>query len=102
MTDQLATLTPGQVVPFGGDRFARVSEALAAAFKAGDRLIVVQDSGDLLHVPAAVQALTQAAVGRALEAFAALTAVSDDQITAFYAAFAARLADDTAWAAIAA
>ncbi len=102
MTDALTKLTPGQIVPYGGDKCVRVSEDLAAAFNAGDSLIVVQDTGDLLHVPAAVQALTVKAVGRAHEAFAALQSVGDEAITAFFSAFAARLADDTVWGAIAA
>ena len=51
--EQLTQLTAGMPIPFGGDRVTHVSEALAAAFRAGDRLIVVQESGDLLHVPAA-------------------------------------------------
>ena len=102
MTDMLDKLTPGQVVPYGGDRIARVSEDLAQAFKAGDRLIVVQDSGALLHVPAPVQSLTEQAVGRARAAFDALSGVSDAAITAFFDGFAARLADDAIWARIAA
>lgn len=102
MTCRLDKLTPGQLIPFGGDRAAQVSDALACAFKAGDRLIVVQDTGDLLHIPAATHAIADAAVGRAKAAFEALSAVSDAAITAFYDAFAARLEDDTVWAAIAA
>src|SRR4051812_20384197 len=47
-TDRLDHLEPGQAIPFGGDRVARVSDALAAAFQPGDRLIVLQDKGDLL------------------------------------------------------
>jgi len=49
-----------------------------------------------------VQGLTAKAVGRAHEAFAALQSVSDEAITAFFSAFAARLADDAVWDAIAA
>jgi glutamate-5-semialdehyde dehydrogenase len=101
MTDRLIQLSRGQPVPFGGDRIARVSDALAAAFKPGDRLIVLQDSGDLLHVPGAVTALTEAAVDRAEDAFQALSLASDDQIARFFDAFAARLEDDDAWASIA-
>jgi len=98
---KLETLVAGMPIPFGGDRVAFVSDALAAAFKAGDRLVVVQDSGDLLHVPAPVQAIAAGAVGRAHEAFGKLAAVSDAAITKFFEAFAANLADDGAWGAIA-
>lgn len=97
---RLTTLAPSMAIPHGGDRVAYVSQALADAFQAGDRLLVVQDSGDLLHVPAAVQALADAAVGKAHAAFQAMGAVSDAAITAFFDAFAARLADDKVWADI--
>ena len=89
-------------IPFGGNRVATVPEALAAAFRPGDRLVVVQESGALLHVPAAVQAIAEAAVGRAHDAFQAMGRVPDDNITQFFKLFAARLADETAWSAIAA
>jgi glutamate-5-semialdehyde dehydrogenase len=95
-------LTPGQAVPFGGDRVAYVSAELAAAFRPGDRLVVDAHSGALLHVPAAEQAVAAEAVGRAAAAFAELGMVSDAAISAFFDAFAARLADDAVWAAIAA
>lgn len=96
---RLEALVPGQAVPFGGDRVAFVSADLAAAFKAGDRLVVIQDAGDLLHVPAAEQAIASAAVGRASDAFAAMGEVSDAAVTQFFEAFATRLADDACWAA---
>lgn len=100
-TGRLETLVAGMPVPFGGDRVAYVSDALAKAFQPGDRLVVVQESGDLLHVPAAVQAIAAGAVRRAHAAFGQLAEVSDEAITAFFAAFAANLADDGAWSAIA-
>ena len=102
MTAALEQLTAGMLVPFGGNRVATVSGALASAFKAGDRLVVVQESGALLHVPAAVQAIAEAAVGRAHDAFRRMGQVSDAAITQFFEAFAARLADDAVWSAIAA
>ncbi len=52
MTQTLDRLTQGMPIVFGGDRLTHVSADLAARFKAGDQLIVVQDTGDLLHVPA--------------------------------------------------
>jgi len=98
---RLQALAPGQAVPFGGDRVAHVSPELAAAFKPGDRLVVVQDTGDLLHVPAAEHATATAAVGRAVEAFARMGEVSDAAVSQFFDAFAARLADDACWGEIA-
>lgn len=100
-TGILQFLTPGQLVPFGGDRVAVVSDELAAAFRAGDRLVVVQETGDLLHIPAAEHERVHAAVGAALDAFHVLAAATDDQLTRFFAGFADRLADDAVFAAIA-
>jgi len=98
---RLEALAPGQAIPFGGDRVAHVTPELAAAFRAGDRLVVVQDSGDLLHIPAREQAAAAGAVGRAAAAFARMGEVTDAAITAFFEAFAGRLEDGTAWARIA-
>ncbi len=98
---RLTALSPGMAVPYGGDRLAFVSRELAAAFRTGDQLLVIQDSGALLHVPGEVQAVAHAAVGRAHAAFRQMGQISDAAITAFFAAFAARLADDAVWAVIA-
>ena len=102
MTAALTQLNAGMLIPFGGDRVATVPAALAAAFRAGDRLVVVQESGALLHIPAAVQAIAQGAVGRAHDAFGKMGQVSDDAISAFFGAFADKLASDIIWSAIAA
>ena len=98
----LEKLTPGMAIPFGGNRFAVVPDDLAAHFRAGDRLIVVDRTGDLLHVPAKVQDIASKAVGRAHAAFQRMGEASDDTISAFFAAFAERLGDDAVWAAISA
>jgi glutamate-5-semialdehyde dehydrogenase len=92
----LSQLEAGQLVCFGGNRVVAVTPALAAAFRAGDRLLVDDRSGQLLHLPAAEWALAGAAVGRAVEAFGQLAAVGDDAVTAFFHAFADRLTDDAA------
>jgi glutamate-5-semialdehyde dehydrogenase len=99
---ELNRLEAGMTVPYGGNRVAVVSAELAAAFETGDRLVVVQDSGVLLHIPGAAWDVAADAVSRASGAFAAMGSVTDDQITAFYEEFAARLEDDAAFAAIAA
>jgi len=98
---RLDHLTAGMPILFGGDSLSLVSEDLAARFQAGDSLLVMQDTGALLHIPAAVRALAARAVERAHEAFAQMGAVSDDQITAFFQGFADRLADEAVWAQIA-
>ena len=100
-TGVLERLTAGMAIPFGGNRLTLVSEDLAARFAPGDRLIVVDRTGDLLHVPAAAQAVAEQAVGRAHAAFQQMGAVPDLAVTAFFEAFAARLEDDGVWARIA-
>jgi len=100
-TAALERLTPGMLVPFGGNRVAVVPEALAAAFQPGDSLIVMQDSGALLHLPAATAKIAADAVARAHEAFPRMAAVSDAQVSRFFEAFAAALEDEAVWAKIA-
>ena len=100
MTATLDKLTAGMPIPFGGNRVAAVSPELAAAFQTGDRLVVVQETGALLHVPAAVQEIAQEAVGRAHAAFRQMGQVSDEQVSKFFKLFASRLDDDRHWAPI--
>ncbi|MEN9822111.1 MAG: putative gamma-glutamyl phosphate reductase protein [Actinomycetota bacterium] len=99
--DRLERLVAGERLLVGGDRVVVVSPELAAAFSPGDRLVVVPDSGRILHLPAAEIARAGAAVGAASAAFAGLAQCSDDDITAFFESFARRLEDDTCFAAIA-
>lgn len=98
----LESLPAGMPVLFGGDRMTFVSPALADAFRPGDRLVVVQDTGDLLHVPAAVGEAVEQATGAASRAFTALSGVPDAAITAFFEHFACRLEDDAVWSRFAA
>jgi glutamate-5-semialdehyde dehydrogenase len=85
---------------YGGNRVLHVPADVAERFRAGDALVVVEATGDLLHLPAGERAIAEVAVGRAHDAFAALSAASDDAISHFYAAFADFLADDAVWARI--
>jgi len=89
-------------IVYGGDKVTHVDEALAAAFVPGDKLIVVQSSGDLLHIERADWDTARKAVDGAAAAFEQMGAVGDDQISLFYEAFAARLEDDATFAPIAA
>lgn len=100
--EPLESLATGERILVGGDRFVRVDAALAGAFRRGDRLVVVHETGDLLHLPAAELQLVERAVGEALGAFTALSGVDDDAITTFFEAFALRLDDDTLFAPVAA
>jgi glutamate-5-semialdehyde dehydrogenase len=98
---RLVALTAGQQIVYAGDRVTEVSNELALAFEAGDRLVVDPNTGTLLHVPAAAHATATRAVDAAVDAFAQLNRCSDDQITAFFVGFADRLSDDTLFAPIA-
>jgi glutamate-5-semialdehyde dehydrogenase len=98
---RLTALSAGQPIVYGGDRVASVSDELAAAFRAGDHVVVDPSTGSVLHIPADVRDLAAAAVGRAVAAFAALATCSDEQITAFFRTFADRLSDDGTFGPIA-
>lgn len=102
MSAPLQQLTAGQAIPYGGDRVTVVSPELAAAFQPGDRLIVVQETGDLLRVPAEQARIAGEAVERAHRAFQAMGSVSDEAITGFFEAFASRLEEGEIWSAISA
>ncbi len=96
----LQELTPGMAILYGGNKITRVTPELAAKFQSGDRVLVVTETGDLLHVPATEQKVASGAVGRAFAAFRAMGAVADTQISRFFEEFAARLDDDGVWAQI--
>ncbi|MEX2236630.1 MAG: aldehyde dehydrogenase family protein [Dehalococcoidia bacterium] len=99
---ELTSIPEGMQLLYGGNKLAAVPEDVRAAFRAGDRLAVVQRSGDVLHIPAAQWDLAEEAVARASAAFQELAATPDENVTCFFERFAARLADDDAWAQIAA
>jgi glutamate-5-semialdehyde dehydrogenase len=88
-------------IPWGGTNASVVTDELAAAFEPGDALIVVQDTGELIHLPQSALLTAGTAVTAAVDAFSQMGAVSDDQITDFYRRFASALADDDAFSQIA-
>jgi glutamate-5-semialdehyde dehydrogenase len=100
MSERLHNLSAGMPIVYGGDRQTQVPADLAAAFRKGDHLVVVQETGDLLHIPAREAATAATAVDRAFDAFERMATVDDDRISAFYEAFARRLEDDHAFAPI--
>jgi len=97
MIADLSSLTAGMAIPFGGTKAAFVSTDLADHFNAGDRLVVVQESGALLHVPARVDMLASEAVESAASAFDLLATVSDAAISEFFERFAVKLAERAVW-----
>ncbi len=100
-TTPLTSLAPGTQLLVGGDRVVTVGDELAAAFEPGDAVLALPD-GTVLHVPASDRLAARTAVDRAVDAFEAMGAVSDAQVDRFFDAFADRLADDRAFAPIAA
>ena len=98
----LETVPRGMRLLYGGNRLTTVPDAVADAFRPGDALVVVQASGDVLHIPGEVAAAADGAVRRARAAFGALTVLDDARIERFYEAFAAALATDAIWDPIAA
>ena len=98
---RLEKLHAGMSIVFGGDRVATVSDELADRFAPGDSLLVMQDTGALLLIPGPVRSVAAQAVTRAHEAFQRMGGVSDEEISAFFEGFAARLADDAVWTIIA-
>jgi glutamate-5-semialdehyde dehydrogenase len=97
---QLTEITAGMPIVFGGDRVIRVPAELARRFRAGDAVVAVEATGELLLIPAEQRRLVADAVGRAVEAFACMGTVSDEQISRFFETFAARLETDEVWSAI--
>ena len=94
MGNELESLTCGMEIPYGGNKVTVVPENISEAFQKGDRLIVEQTGGDILHIPSNVWELSTQAVGDAYSAFLKMGAVSDDAISNFYSIFASRLADE--------
>lgn len=71
------------------------------ALSAGDRLVAVHATGDLLVVPEADYEVAREAVLRADRSFRELAAVTDEQISEFFRTFCERLGDDALWGGIA-
>ncbi|WP_207905113.1 aldehyde dehydrogenase family protein [Novosphingobium sp. PhB165] len=96
----LSRLEAGTVLPYAGDRYTRVSSALAEAFVPGDAIVICQDDGQILHIGAHVRKLVSQAIDAATAAFHELRGASADQLTRFFEAFAGALERDDVWAEI--
>ncbi|HEX5939220.1 MAG TPA: glutamate-5-semialdehyde dehydrogenase, partial [Dehalococcoidia bacterium] len=96
----LDKVTPGMQIVYGGNRIATVSDAVAERFQPGDRLFVVQTTGEILHVPAAQWQIASEAVSRAYESFQQIASVSHEAISEFFKDFAARLEEGDVWSRI--
>ncbi|MEY4606985.1 MAG: putative gamma-glutamyl phosphate reductase protein [Actinomycetota bacterium] len=100
MGEPLVALRAGDRVLVGGDRYVAIGSELAAVFAAGDRLVAVHETGDLLHIPAAEHQIVDGALEAAAHAFELLGAVDDSQISQFFDHFAERLATEASFAPI--
>jgi glutamate-5-semialdehyde dehydrogenase len=100
MTVTLDALPRGTQLLYDGNRLASVPDSVADAFRPGDRLTVVQGTGDVLHIPAAIYTQVSEAVAQARAAFLELTVLPDERVDRFYDLFAARLEDEATWALI--
>lgn len=98
--EPLNSLTEGMLIPIG-NAVLTVDAALADAFQAGDDLITLSQTAELLHVPSKERCIASRAVERAVSAFHSLNSISDEAITQFFMEFAALLEDDSAFAPIA-
>jgi glutamate-5-semialdehyde dehydrogenase len=101
MSAVLRQLELGMPIVYGGNRVTTVDEDLARAFQEGDRLVVVQDTGALLHIPRAEWEKAESAVTAASTAFSGMGAVDDNRLAAFFNAFADKLEDGTVFEPIA-
>lgn len=100
MRSRLTHLEEGQQLVYGGDQVTLVSAELARSFMPGDRLVIVQDTGDPLRIPQGEHEIVSRAVGEAAAAFIALADCSDDQITDFFEQFARTVDDDALFAEV--
>jgi glutamate-5-semialdehyde dehydrogenase len=95
--ESLLSLAKGTRLLFGGDKLIEVSDAVAERFRPGDAVVVDDVSLEVLLIPAAERQRSADAVSEAQAAFAAMSAASDDAISAFFAAFADALESDAIW-----
>lgn len=98
--EPLESLEEGMPLLVGGDRVVRVGRALAEAFSPGDRLVVVHDGGEILHLPASELRAVDAVMAPAVRAFAELARVTDAQIDRCFEGMAQRLDDAAVVAAL--
>ena len=95
--NELTELTPNMQLVYGGNRIATVTPKLANAFKSGDRLIIVQTTGDLLHIPAEAWNIANEAVSDAYNAFKKMGSITNQQISNFYEIFAQHLEEENSF-----
>jgi glutamate-5-semialdehyde dehydrogenase len=99
--ERLTALPRGTRLLFGGDRWVAVPDDVADRFRAGDAVVVVETSGEVLLIAAAERRIAAEAVDAAARAFTSVSAASDALISRFFEQFAQNLESDSIWSAIA-
>ncbi|MFZ9231869.1 MAG: glutamate-5-semialdehyde dehydrogenase, partial [Ilumatobacteraceae bacterium] len=87
-TGELTELVAGTRIPFGGSRWVEIDADTASRFRPGDRMIVIQEDGSLVHVPRSVAVTVDETVSRARTAFEAMGFIEQDRVTHFFDRFA--------------
>lgn len=98
--ERLGELSAGMRILVGNDRVLTVDPELALAFRPGDGLFVVPETGDVLHILASAREVAQHAVSRAVEALPALRLAEPERIDRFFETFAEHLTDPALWAKV--
>ena len=80
MLEPLGRLQAGMKLLVGGQQLFTVGQELAERFVEGDVLRFVEATGEVLHIPAAEQAIARDAVSRATASFARMGKVSAEQL----------------------
>ena len=96
----LLALRKGTRLLFGGDRTIAVPDELCERFRAGDALVLVEASEEVLLIPASERQLASNAVSKACVAFERVRSASDAVISSFFAGFAQQLESDVNWTRI--
>lgn len=98
--NELTELTAGMPLIYNGNCVTYIPQELASKFQAGDRVVIVNTTGDLLHIPSSEQKIAANAVAGAADAFTQMSSVSDIQITHFFDLFSQLLETDDIWLSI--
>jgi len=78
-----------------------VGAEFADSLEPGDRVLGVASSGSLRRIPSAVAAIVRDSMDAAVDAFASMSSISQDQVTRFFDTAAGLLADDEVFGRVA-
>lgn len=98
---RLDKIEPNTKIIVGGDSVVAIPAEVAERFKPGDCVAYVEETEEVLLIPAAETTIVGQTVGDACQAFEEMRLVTDEQINLFYGQFAEHLEDPKTWAEIA-